>query len=125
MTLDSMTIRLHSRRLRVLEVVCDTVERLVVAVRDSRTVARCPYCRFRTVTVHESRRVQVADLPYGGRPTVLIWHRRRFECPECDERHTESHPELVGKVTRRLARQAVRDAQVMTIAAIARRYGIS
>jgi len=122
---DSMTIRLHLRRLRVLEVLSDAVERLVVAVRDSRRVVRCPHCGFLTAKVHETRRVEVADLPYGGRPTTLVWHRRRFTCANCTERHTESHPEIAGKVTRRLARQVVRDAQVMTIKAISHRYGIS
>ncbi|GIU91620.1 MAG: hypothetical protein KatS3mg011_0526 [Acidimicrobiia bacterium] len=41
-----MNISLHLRRLRVVEVVEDTVERLVVAVQDLRTVVRCPHCRF-------------------------------------------------------------------------------
>jgi hypothetical protein len=36
---DSMTIRLHLRRLRVAEVVEDAIERLVVAVQDLRTCA--------------------------------------------------------------------------------------
>jgi hypothetical protein len=54
----------------------------------------------------------------GDRPTDLIWVRRRFWCPNCSERHTESHPEISVKLTRCLARQLVRDAQVMTIKAV-------
>lgn len=108
---DSMNIRLHLRRLRVVEVVEDTVERLVVAVQDLRTVVRCPHCGFLTARVGERRRVRVYDLPHGGRATVLMWLRRRFSCRHCGERHTESHPEIRGKVTRRLARQLVRDAR--------------
>lgn len=122
---DSMTIRLHLRRLRVVEVVEDAIERLVVAVQDVRTVVRCPFCGFLTSKVHERRRVKVHDLPHGGRPTTLVWLRRRFWCPNCAERHTESHPEIRGKVTRRLARQLVRDAKVMTVKAVAERYGLS
>lgn len=122
---DSMTIRLHLRRLRVVEVIEDVVERLVVVVKDLRTVVRCPYCGFLTSRVHERRRVKVHDLPHGGRPTMLIWLRRRFSCLNCGDRHTESHPEFRGKVTRRLARQLVRDAEVMTIKATAKRYGLS
>jgi transposase len=120
-----MTIRLHLRRIRVVEVVEDLVERLVVAVVDLRTVVRCGYCGFRTTKVHDRRRVRVHDLPHGGRPTVLVWSRRRFGCANCGERHLERHPEIRGKVTRRLARQMVRDAREMTIKAVAERYGVS
>ena len=43
---DAMTIRLHLRRIRVLAVVVDLIERLVVEVSDSRRVARCGLCGF-------------------------------------------------------------------------------
>ncbi len=122
---DSMTIRLHLHRIRVVEVLTDLVELLVVAVSDLRSVVRCPHCGFRTRSIHDRRRVKVHDLPHGGRPTVLMWIRRRFACGNCGERHLESHPEIVGKVTRRLATQMVRDAADMTIKAVARRYGVS
>jgi transposase len=120
-----MNIRLHLRRLRVVEVVEDAIDRLVVLVQDLRTVVRCPYCGFLTARVHDRRRVKVHDLPHGGRPTTLVWLRRRFVCRHCGERHTESHPEIRNKVTRRLARQLVRDAEAMTIKATANRYGLS
>jgi len=97
----------------------------VVAVCDVRTVVRCRHCGFLTARVHDRRRVRVHDLPHGGRPTVLMWMRRRFSCSNCGERHVEAHPEISGKVTRRLARQMVRDAKVMTIKAVAGRYGVS
>ena len=122
---DSMTIRLHLRRLRVVEVVEDAVERLVVAVSDLRTVVRCQYCGSLTARVCDRRRVRVCDLAHGGRPTVLVWIRRRFWCPNCDERHLESHPEIRGKVTRRLARQIVRDAHDLSIKAVADRHQVS
>ena len=122
---DSMTIRLHLRRIRVVEVFKDAVEELAVAVADLRTVVRCASCGALTSKVHDRRRVRVRDLPHGGRPTVLVWIRRRFSCRHCGERQVESHPEISGKVTRRLARQLVRDAKVMTIKAVADRYGVS
>jgi transposase len=120
-----MTIRLHLRRIRVVEVLVDLVEALVVAVSDARTVVRCRHCGFLTAKVHDRRRVKVHDLPHGGRPTVLVWIRRRFSCGNCGERHVESHPQIRGKVTRRLQRQMVRDAREMTIKAVAGRYGVS
>lgn len=42
MTPDAMTVRLHLRRIRVLAVLVDLVERLVVEVTDVRRVVRCP-----------------------------------------------------------------------------------
>jgi transposase len=123
-----MSIRLHLRRIRVLAVLVDVIERLVVEVSDSRRVVRCGYCGFTTASVHDRRRVRVHDLPTQGRPTTLIWLRRRFSCGNCRERFLEEHPEIVlGRrthVTRRLARQLVRDVQAMSIREVSRRYGL-
>ncbi len=63
---DSMNIRLHLRRLRVVGVIEDVVERLVVAVGDGRTVVRCPHCGFLTSRVHERERVQRFVGPVRG-----------------------------------------------------------
>ncbi|HHN73670.1 MAG TPA: hypothetical protein ENK10_00415, partial [Acidobacteria bacterium] len=89
MSPDAMTVRLHLRRLRVLEVQVDEPERLVVVVEDTRSVVRCAYCGFKTRRVHDRRRVRVTDLTHGGRPTTLVWLRRRFGCDECGERFME------------------------------------
>ena len=125
---DRMSVRLHLRRIRVVAVLVDVIERLVVEVADTRRVVRCPYCGFRTVRVHDRRRFGVKDLPAHGRPTTLTWARRRFGCGECGERFWEDHPEIiVGRrthVTRRLARQLVRDANVMSIREVARRHDL-
>jgi transposase len=91
-----MTVRLHLRRLRVVEVTVDEAERLEVTVADTRSVVRCAHCGFRTRVVHDRRRVRVVDLTHGGRPTTLVWLRRRFACDECGERFLEEcHPEFV------------------------------
>ena len=47
MAADAMSIRLHLRRIRVLAVVVDLVERLVVEIADARRVVRCAYCGSR------------------------------------------------------------------------------
>ncbi|MCA1704221.1 MAG: transposase family protein [Actinobacteria bacterium] len=109
MTQDGMTIRLHLRRMKVVRVVEDEIDKLVIEVADARTVVRCPACGHRTTKVHETRKVVVRDIPLG-RPTTLVWLQRRFECTACGERHTEEHPEIEGKLTRRLARELVRDS---------------
>ena len=125
---DRMSVRLHLRRIRVIAVLVDAIEKLVVEVADIRRVLRCPHCGFRTARVHDSRRFEVRDLPAHGRPTTLVWVRRRFACGECGERHWEDHPEIIiGRrthVTRRLARQLVRDANVMSIREVSRRHGL-
>jgi transposase len=125
---DRMSVRLHLRRIRVIAVLVDVFEKLVVEVADVRRVLRCPHCGFRTARVHDSRRFEVRDLPAHGRPTTLVWVRRRFACGECSERHWEDHPELIlGRrthVTRRLARQLVKDANVMSIREVARRHNL-
>jgi transposase len=125
---DAISIRLHLRRIKVLAVVADLIERLVVEVSDTRRVARCALCGFTTATVHDRRRVKVHDLPTQGRPTTLIWLRRRFTCGNCGERFLEEHPEMVlGRrthVTRRLARQLIRDVQAMSIREVSRRTGL-
>jgi transposase len=125
---DRMSVRLHLRRIRVVAMLVDLVERLVVEIVDTRRVVRCPYCGFRTAKMHDTRRLRIRDLPAHGRPTTLEWMRRRFRCSECDERHWETHPEIIlGRrthVTRRLAGQLVRDVNAMSIREVARRHGL-
>jgi hypothetical protein len=63
-----MTIRLHLRSMRVLGVVEDLPERLVVAVIAIASVIRCSACGFKTKRVQATRKVKVADLRVSGRP---------------------------------------------------------
>lgn len=125
---DAMSIRLQLRRIRVIAVLVDVIERLVVEIGDTRRVARCGRCGFTTASVHDRRLVRIHDLPTQGRPTTLMWIRRRFVCGNCDGRFLEDHPEIVlGRrthVTRRLARQLVKDVQAMSIREVSRRYGL-
>ncbi len=92
---DVMSVRLHLRRIRLVAVLVDLIERLTVEVADARRVVRCPHCGFKTTRVHDVRRLRVRDLPAHGRPTALEWARRRFVCGKCDERHWEDHPEII------------------------------
>jgi transposase len=117
-----MRVRLHLRLIRVLAVLVDAVDELVVAVSSTRSWSRCPHCGFACRRVHDTRRRRLRDLPVSGRPVTLVWHRRRFVCDACGERHLESHDEFEGRLTRRLARALVADAKVMSIRAVARRH---
>src|SRR5262245_26091603 len=116
-----MSVRLHLRRIRVVRVIRDDEAELAVEVADAQSVKRCPDCGVRTARVHEIRRRRVRDLPSLGRPTTLVVQVRRYQCC-CGHRFTPEHPELVGKLTRRLARSLVADVRKLTIRELARRH---
>ena len=122
MASDVMGVRLHLRQIRVLAVVVDTPGELVVEVESTVSRPRCPHCGFGCSRVHDTRRRKIRDLEVSGRPTTLVWMRRRFSCGNCGERSLEDHPAFEGRLTRRLARRLVADATVMTVAAAARRH---
>ena len=123
MASDVMRVRLHLRQIRVLAVVSDTPSELVVEVESTVTRPRCPHCGFRCGSVHDTRRRKIRDLEVSGPRTTLVWHRRRrLSCGNCGERFLEDHCAFEGRLTRRLARRLVADAQDMTIAAVARRH---
>jgi len=71
MSPDAMTSRLFLRRIRVVAVLVDLVDRVIVEVRDLRRLVRCPHCGFTTARVHDRRRHTVHDLPSRGRSTTL------------------------------------------------------
>ena len=122
--LDVMTIRLHLPKTRVLEVVEDLPERLVVAIVAVAGSLHCSACGFKTRTVHQTEKVAVRDLPFGGRPTTLVWHRRRYLCRRCGTTTTEPHPQVTGHLTNRLRASLVAEARDSTVAAAARRHGL-
>ncbi len=128
MSPDAMTKRLHLRRIRVIAVLVDLVERFTVEVEDTRRVVRYPHCGFKTSTVHDRREVKVADVGLPQQRTLLVWRRRRFGCETCGERFLEDQPEIIlGRrthVTRRLAPQLVVDARHLSIREISRRTGL-
>jgi protein-arginine kinase activator protein McsA len=80
---DRMSVRLHLRRIRVIAVLVDAIERLVVEVADVRRVLRCPYCGFRTARVHDTRRFgcgicrRMAGPPPGVGPSPVLLCRMR------------------------------------------------
>ena len=74
--------------------------------------------------MHETKKVRVRDLPFGGRPTTLVWHRRRFLCRRCGTTTTEAHPQVTGHLTNRLRASLVAEVRDSTVAAAARRHGL-
>lgn len=63
---DVMRIRLHVPGIKVLEVVEDLPERLVVAVVLIRAWVRCSACGFKTRRVHQTKTVKIRDLPVSA-----------------------------------------------------------
>ena len=43
----------------------------------------CPNCGA-VARVKDRSRVELVDLPLFGRPTRLVWHKRRWKCPDAD-----------------------------------------
>ena len=125
MSLDHMSVRLQLCGLRVLEVSVDTPTRLEVVVESSAWRLRCPHCGFWCRRVHDRREKRIRDLSVSGRCVTLRWRRRRFVCGGCGEHHLEDHREFDGKLTRRLARRLVVDAQQMSLRAVARTHGVN
>ena len=121
---DVMSVRLHLSGVRVRGVLVDSVDRLVVDVESTREWSRCRHCGFKCLRVWDRRPKRVRDLGVSGRRTTLVWWRRRFWCGNCEERHLEDHDQFAGGLTRRFVRRLVRDAQVMSIRAVARHHGV-
>ena len=70
---DVMSVRLHLRGVRVVKVLVDTVDRLVVEVVSAREWSRCQHCGFRCHKVWDRRAKRVRDLGVSGRRTMLVW----------------------------------------------------
>ena len=65
MASDVMSVRLWLPRIRVLEVVPDAPERLVVRVAST---VRCPGCGTPSGRCHDRREREIRDLEVSGRP---------------------------------------------------------
>src|SRR5712691_2475464 len=66
----------------------------------------CPTCHGVALIPKERPVVVVRDLPIRGRPTRLVWRKRRYACPACARTFTESHAEVPARsrITRRYER---------------------
>ncbi len=92
MASDVMAVRLHLRQIRVLEVLEDAPDVLRVSVESTFRRLRCAQCGFKCHRVHDRRDKKIRDLGVSGRPTTLVWSRRRMACDNCGSRFLEDHP---------------------------------
>ncbi len=56
---------------------------LEIHVECRRTKTSCPSCGV-VAHLKDQRPVRFVDLPVAGRPMALVWHKRRFRCPDGD-----------------------------------------
>jgi hypothetical protein len=66
-------------------------------VQTAATVVGCVGCGMRA-ELHGRRTVRVRDLPIGGRPVVLMWHKRIWRCrePACGVRTWTERAAAIG-----------------------------
>ena len=57
----------------------------------------CPTCGRGSLEVKDRPVVRVRDLPLAGRPTWLVWRKRRYWCRGCGRSFSETHPELPAR----------------------------
>lgn len=114
---------------RVLEVI-ESVWEVVVRVETTRDVVGCAGCGVRAVA-HERMPVDFRDLPAFGRPTRLVWCKRRWRCEEelCQARTwTETSPGFSSRcvLTTRAAIEACRQVghNARPVAQLAREFGV-
>lgn len=123
---DVMRVRLHIGGIRVLEVVEDLPERLVVAVVVIRSWVRCGGCGHKTRRVHQTKTVKVRDLPVSGRPVTLEWRRRRFRCSAgCGATTTETCAQFAGKLTCRFAKALFAEVVDSTVNKVRKTHRLS
>jgi transposase len=112
--------------------VIDAVERddgvLEVHVQVPRPEAACPGCGTFSARVKQRRRQEVRDGLSFERPTVLVWHKRRFRCdtPECRGSFTESTAQVPprSRLTTRLRDAVGRAGRTRSTAEVAADYRI-
>ena len=99
-------------------------------VQTTATVVGCVGCGVRA-ELHGRRTVRVRDLPVGGRPVVLCWHKRLWRCrePACKVRTWTERAAAIGPravLTQRARAEACRRVgkDAHAVAAVARDLGV-
>ena len=114
-----MTLLCHLPGSRILRVVRDGPNSLLIAAEARRDASRCPACSTLSTSIHSRYRRQPADLPVSGKAIRLRLTIRRFYChnPSCPRRtFAERLPHLIGRHAQRTRRLA--KAQVQTALAL-------
>jgi transposase len=114
---------------RVLEVF-EASDEVTVVVETVAGIVGCRACGSRAVA-HDRKLVPVRDLSCFGRPTRLVWRKRRWRCPDqdCDARtwtEASEHVDAQAVITRRAGREACRQVGELArpVSGVAAEFGV-
>jgi transposase len=103
---------------------------LEYAVETYEAMTGCPVCGV-VARLHDRRRVDVRDLPAGGRPVTLVWIKRVWRCmeSECPKQTWTETSEAIrprASMTERARREACRRVgqDGDTVAKVAAQFGV-
>lgn len=120
---DAISVSLGLEGFTVLDTIEDD-EQVEVLVELKAGAGACPDCGCVSTHVHERTDVRVRDIAVHGKPTRLIWRKRRFRCEssECDRAtFSEDHPEIPprARTTLRFRRHLARRAKWAAVSHVA------
>jgi transposase len=93
-------------------------ERVLIVARARQPTADCPACHRPSGRVHSRYERRLLDLPWQGRPVILLLRARRFRCPNpaCPRR---TFAERIGHAVTAAARRTGRLADLQQQVALA------
>lgn len=120
---DAISVSLGLEGFTVLETI-ESDEQVEVLVELKAGVGVCPGCGCVSTYVHERTDVRVRDIAVHGKPTYLIWRKRRLRCEssECERAtFSEEHPEIPrrARTTLRFRRHLARRAKRVAVSHVA------
>lgn len=114
---------------RVLEVI-EHADELVIAIETTATRAWCAGCGVRA-EAHDRMPIEIRDLPCFGRPSRLVWRKRRWRCREhaCDAKTWTEHSgdfDAQRIITRRAGMEACRQVGELArpVSQVADEFGV-
>ena len=77
----------------------ETEEEIILQISMERKMHICKRCGGKTDRIHDYRIREVRDLELRGKPVRLLYRRRRYACPACRKRFSETN-DFVGRYMR-------------------------
>lgn len=63
----------------------------------------CPCCGTKTSKIHDYYKQPITDIPIYFKPTIIIYKKRRYECPHCNKSFFENN-NIVNRYARKTTR---------------------
>ena len=82
-----------------IEKLDETEEEILLQISMERKMHICKRCGGETDRIHDYRVREVRDLELRGKPVRLLYRRRRYACPACRKRFSETN-DFVGRYMR-------------------------